>query len=122
VVGLFVGFGGFVSFAEERGDFAAAGLLDRLGRLAIEVGRRHDMTPVKTHGGGILLVGQDEEAALSAAFALTEEFRPEDGYLPVHVAVQQGEVMQLDDGQAVKLVARVKATAHPREVQPAKRR
>lgn len=121
MVGLLVRLGGYIAWAEEQGDVAAADLVDRLGARAIAVGRRYGMSPIKTRGGELLLVGQKQDAALGAAFAFTEESLPEDGYLPVHLAVHSGEAVELDDGQTVELVAQVRATAHPRETQPVKR-
>lgn len=120
MVGLVLSLGGFVSFAEEQGAYAAD-LFNRLEALAMEVALRYGLTPIKTDDGNILLVGQSQVAALGAAFRFTEEFErslPEEGYLPVHVAVLPGEVMELVDGQTVELVAQLTTSAHPGELRP----
>lgn len=119
MVGLLVSLGAFVGYVEERGEVAAADLIARFEALTAEVGRRYGMTPVKA-GGGILLLGQTREAVLGAAHALADEFEP-DGYLPVHVSGQPGDVVRLEDGQRVELAARIRLTGHPGEVQPVKR-
>ena len=120
VVGLLMSLGGFVSFGEAQGGYAAD-LLDRLEALAMDVALRHGMTLIKINDGDILLVGHSQEEALGVAFGFTEEFErslPEQGHLPVHVAVHPGELMELDDGQTVELAAHVTATAHPGETRP----
>ncbi len=121
MVGLLIRLGGYIAWAEQQGDLAAMRMIDRLKERAIDIGHRFGMSPMETPDGGLLLIGPKQEAALGAAFAFTEESLPEDGYLPVHLAVVSGEVVQLEDGQTVELVAQVKATAHPGELQPVKR-
>lgn len=123
MVGLLLDIAAIASFSGEHGGAEAAVWLDRFLQRATEIGRRHDMRPVKAEGDGILLVGQSQEEALKVAFALSEELVPEHGYLPVHVGVHRGDVVELDDdsGAAVSLAARVTVAAHPGEVRPASR-
>lgn len=119
--GLVVSLGAFVGYVEQQGDQGAAALLNRFEALTMETGRRHGMTPVKTEQGGILLLSETQETTLAAASALTNEFSPVDGYVPVHVVGQPGGVVRLDDGETVELATLVRLTAHPGELQPGTR-
>lgn len=119
-VGLYVDLGGFGSYAKNHGGSAAMALRARFVTRAMEIVRRHDMTPVRTNGDGILFIGESQEAALRAAFACAEEFAPDHPYFPIHVALHPGEIVETDDsGRAVKLAARITAAPHPGQPRPA---
>ena len=123
MVGVFVDLRGFISFSPDDADPLMAALLRRVVERATETGSRHGLSAVKSENGGILFVAPDEESALEGAFALSEAFTPEHGYLPVHVAMQRGGVLELEDSvDDLKLAARVTVAAHPGDVRPASRR
>lgn len=107
MVGLVVSLEGFVSSA------------GNLEAIVMEVGIEHDMTPVRIADGHLVLLGESQEVALGAAYAFEAKALPEEGLFPVHIVVYPGDqLLTLDDGQTVKLAARVTLSAHSEEVQP----
>lgn len=118
MVGLLVSLGAFAGYVEQHGDVAAPSVLARFEAVTTEVARRLGMTPAKTRDGAILLLGQTQESAIAAAYALADEFEPDDGYVPVHVEGNQGGAVRLEDGQIVHLAARIRLTGHPGQLQP----
>jgi adenylate cyclase len=110
---------GFTAYADERGDAAAADLAEAFSLRAMQVGRRHDLRPIKTIGDAVLFVGPDGSQAVEGALALVSEFDRPASPLPVHVGVADGPVVERDGdvfGSPVNLAAHLAAQAAPGEV------
>jgi class 3 adenylate cyclase len=109
---------GYTSLTQERGDSAAALLVERLIRLVQRVSVEHGGRPVKWLGDGVMLHFSDPAAGVLASLAMVEAV-PGEGLPPAHVGLHVGPVIRQEGdyyGQTVNLAARIGAFARPHEV------
>jgi class 3 adenylate cyclase len=100
---------GFTTFAERRGDEAAAAMALRLADVAREISTRHGGRVVKLLGDGVLLRFADSASAVRALLDLLEAAE-ENGLPPGHAGIHQGPVITRNGdvfGRTVNLAARV---------------
>src|SRR4029450_290045 len=100
---------------QERGDRAAAGLAEQLGRLVQRAAMADAGKPVKGLGDGVMLYFADPGKAVSAALELVEDV-PAAGLPPAHVGLHAGPVLfQEGDyfGTTVNVAARIAGDAGP---------
>ena len=109
---------GYTRLTQERGDVAAAGLAEQLGRLVQRSAVRHGGRPVKWLGDGVMLFfpnpGPGVVAALEMVAGVTDAGLP-----PAHVGLHAGSVIfQEGDyyGQTVNMASRIAEYARPGEV------
>ncbi len=109
---------GYTRLTQERGDTAAAGLAEQLGRLVQRSSVRHGGRAIKWLGDGVMFYfpnpGPGVVAALEMAAGVTEAGLP-----PAHVGLHAGPVIFQDGdyyGQTVNLASRIADYARPGEV------
>lgn len=109
---------GYTRLTEERGDFAAAELAERLARLVQRTSGRHGGRPVKWLGDGVMFYFPDPSAAVIAAIEMVDGATGS-GLPPAHVGMHAGPVLfQEGDyfGRTVNLASRIAMYARPGEV------
>jgi adenylate cyclase len=109
---------GYTHLTQERGDSAAAALVERMNRIVQRIAVDHDGRPVKWLGDGVMLYFPDPARSVDAAVAILEALGRED--LPsAHIGLHAGPVVfQEGDfyGQTVNVAARIGEYARPGEV------
>jgi adenylate cyclase len=114
----FLDIAGYTRLTQERGDRAAAGLAEQLGRLVQRAAMANAGKPIKWLGDGVMLYFADPGKAVSAALELVEDV-PSAGLPPAHVGLHAGPVLfQEGDyfGTTVNVAARIAEYARPGEV------
>ena len=109
---------GYTRLTQERGDAAAAGLAEQLGRLVQRTSVNHGGRPVKWLGDGVMFFFKDPGPGVVAALEMAAGV-VEAGLPPAHVGLHAGPVIfQEGDyyGQTVNLAARIADYARPGEV------
>ena len=115
---LFCDLAGYTRLTEERGDAAAAALVESLAVLVDRSAREHGGVPVKWLGDGVMVHYRTPAGAVRSALELVEQL-PEAGLPPAHVGVAAGPVVvQGGDyfGRTVNLAARIAARAQAGQV------
>jgi adenylate cyclase len=114
----FLDLAGYTRLTEERGDQAAAELVESLAVLVRHASRAHGGVPAKWLGDGVMFYFREPAGAVLAALAMVEEL-PAAGLPPAHVGVAAGPVVaQGGDyfGRTVNLAARIAAHANAGQV------
>jgi adenylate cyclase len=109
---------GYTRLTQERGDTAAAGLVEQLGRLVQRSSVKHGGRPVKWLGDGVMFYFPDPGRGVVAAIEMSAGVT-EAGLPPAHVGLHAGPVIfQEGDyyGQTVNLASRIADYARPGEV------
>jgi adenylate cyclase len=109
---------GFTRLTSERGDSAAADLVDVLGRLVTRVSVEHGGRPVKWLGDGVMFHFREPGPGVVAALTMANEV-PRAGLPPAHVGLHAGPVVFQDGdyyGSTVNLASRIADYARPGEV------
>ena len=109
---------GYTRLTQERGDAAAAGLADQLGRLVQRTSVKHGGKPVKWLGDGVMIFFQGPGPGVVAALEMVAGVA-EAGLPPAHVGLHAGPVIfQEGDyyGQTVNIASRIADYARPGEV------
>ena len=109
---------GYTQLTQERGDSAAAALVERMNRIVQRIAVEHDGRPVKWLGDGVMLYFPDPARAVDAAVVMLENLGHED-LPPAHIGLHAGQVVfQEGDfyGQTVNVAARIGEYARPGEV------
>ena len=109
---------GYTRLTEERGDEAAAELAAQLAGLVRRTAQKHDGTPVKWLGDGVMFYFREPAAAVLAAVEMVEVV-VRHGLPPAHVGIHAGPVIfQEGDyfGRTVNLASRIAGYARPGEV------
>jgi adenylate cyclase len=104
---------GYTRLTEERGDAAAAALVETLAVLVRRSSLEHGGVPVKWLGDGVMVWFREPAGAVLAALQMVEEC-PQAGLPPAHVGVAAGPVVvQGGDyfGRTVNLAARIAGRA-----------
>lgn len=114
----FLDVSGYTQLTSERGDEAAADLIDRLGRIVQPIAVRHGGRSVKWLGDGVMLYFREPGGSVIAAIEMVEALAAS-GMPPAHVGIAVGSVViQEADyyGQTVNLASRIGDYARPSEV------
>jgi adenylate cyclase len=114
----FLDLAGYTRLTEERGDQAAADLVESLAVLVRRSSGAHGGVPAKWLGDGVMFYFQEPAGAVLAALHMVEEL-PAAGLPPAHVGVAAGPVVaQGGDyfGRTVNLAARIAARADAGQV------
>jgi adenylate cyclase len=109
----FLDLAGYTRLTEERGDQAAAALVESLAVLVRRSSRAHGGVPAKWLGDGVMFYFREPAGAVLAALQMVEEL-PEAGLPPAHIGVAAGPVVtQGGDyfGRTVNLAARIASRA-----------
>jgi adenylate cyclase len=109
---------GYTRLTQERGDTAAAGLAEQLGRLVQRASVKHGGRPIKWLGDGVMLFFPDPGRGVVAALEMSVGVA-EAGLPPAHVGLHAGPVIFQDGdyyGQTVNLASRIADYARPGEV------
>jgi class 3 adenylate cyclase len=109
---------GFTSLTQERGDAAAASLVERLNRTVQRIAVEHGGRPVKWLGDGVMCHFPDPTGGVIASLEMVE-ILPRSGLPPAHVGLHAGPVIRQEGdfyGQTVNLAARIGEYARPGEV------
>jgi adenylate cyclase len=109
---------GYTRLTEERGDEAAAALIEQLTPLVTRASDRHGGKVVKLLGDGVMFHFREPEGAVLAAFEMLEAISHAN-LPPAHVGVHAGPVVfQGGDyfGRTVNLAARIAERAGPGQV------
>lgn len=109
---------GYTRLTQERGDTAAAGLAEQLGRLVQRSSVKHGGRPVKWLGDGVMFYFPDPGRGVVAAIEMSAGVT-EAGLPPAHVGLHAGPVIFQDGdyyGQTVNLASRIADYARPGEV------
>ncbi len=109
---------GYTRLTQERGDEAAAGLAERLGRFVNRQALEHGGRAVKWLGDGVMLHFREPGPGVVAALEMVETAARE-GLPPAHVGIHAGPVLfQEGDyyGQTVNIASRIAEYARPGEV------
>jgi adenylate cyclase len=109
---------GYTRLTQERGDTAAAGLAEQLGRLVQRSSVKHGGRPIKWLGDGVMLFFPDPGRGVVAAIEMSAGVA-EAGLPPAHVGLHAGPVIFQDGdyyGQTVNLASRIADYARPGEV------
>ena len=109
---------GYTRLTQERGDTAAAGLAEQLGRLVQRSSVKHGGRPIKWLGDGVMLFFPDPGRGVVAAIEMSTGVA-EAGLPPAHVGLHAGPVIFQDGdyyGQTVNLASRIADYARPGEV------
>ncbi len=109
---------GYTRLTQERGDTAAAGLAEQLGRLVQRSSVKHGGRPVKWLGDGVMFFFPDPGRGVVAAIEMSAGVT-EAGLPPAHVGLHAGPVIFQDGdyyGQTVNLASRIADYARPGEV------
>jgi adenylate cyclase len=114
----FLDLAGYTRLTEERGDQAAAELVESLAVLVRRSSRAHGGVPAKWLGDGVMFHFREPAGAVLAALQMVEQL-PEAGLPPAHVGVVAGPVVvQGGDyfGRTVNLAARIASRADAGQV------
>lgn len=114
----FLDVSGYTQLTAERGDEAAAALIDQLGRVVQPIAVRHGGRSVKWLGDGVMLHFREPAGSVIAAIEMVEALAAS-GMPPAHVGIAVGPVViQEADyyGQTVNLASRIGDYARPGEV------
>ena len=114
----FLDLAGYTRLTEERGDQAAAALVESLAVLVRRLAGEHGGVPAKWLGDGVMFYFREPAGAVLAALQMVEEL-PKAGLPPAHVGVAAGPVVvQGGDyfGRTVNLAARIASRAGARQV------
>jgi adenylate cyclase len=114
----FLDISGYTQLTEERGDEAAAELVERLARMVRRSSQEHRGSPVKWLGDGVMFYFREPKDAVLAALEMVEQVGNH-GLPPAHVGIHAGPVVfQEGDyfGRTVNLAARIADFARPGEV------
>jgi adenylate cyclase len=109
----FLDLAGYTRLTEERGDQAAAALVESLAVLVRRLAREHGGVPAKWLGDGVMFYFRDPTGPVLAALEMVEDV-PAAGLPPAHVGVAAGPVVvQGGDyfGRTVNLAARIASRA-----------
>jgi len=109
---------GYTRLTQERGDTAAAGLAEQLGRLVQRSSVKYGGRPIKWLGDGVMLFFPDPGRGVVAAIEMSAGVA-EAGLPPAHVGLHAGPVIFQDGdyyGQTVNLASRIADYARPGEV------
>ena len=109
---------GYTRLTQERGDTAAAGLAEQLGRLVQRSSVKYGGRPIKWLGDGVMLFFPDPGRGVVAAIEMSTGVA-EAGLPPAHVGLHAGPVIFQDGdyyGQTVNLASRIADYARPGEV------
>ena len=109
---------GYTRLTQERGDTAAAGLAEQLGRLVQRSSVKYGGRPIKWLGDGVMLFFPDPGRGVVAAIEMSMGVA-EAGLPPAHVGLHAGPVIFQDGdyyGQTVNLASRIADYARPGEV------
>ena len=109
---------GYTELTQERGDAAAAELVDRLRLIVQRMAVEHGGRPVKWLGDGVMLHFSDPADGILAALAMVTALA-DAGLAPAHVGLHAGPVVMQDGdyyGQTVNVAARIGDYARPGEV------
>jgi len=88
----FLDLAGYTQLTEERGDQAAAALVESLAVLVRRLAREHGGVPAKWLGDGVMFYFREPAGAVLAALEMVEEI-PAAGLPPAHVGVAAGPVV-----------------------------
>ncbi len=109
---------GFTQLTQERGDAAAADLVERLGRIVQPIAVRSGGRPVKWLGDGVMFHFPDPATSVPAALDMVSGLA--DASLPpAHVGIDTGPVIVQEGdyyGATVNLASRIGEYARPGEV------
>ena len=114
----FLDLAGYTQLTEERGDQAAAALVESLAVLVRRLAGEHGGVPAKWLGDGVMFYFREPAGAVLAALQMVEEL-PKAGLPPAHVGVAAGPVVvQGGDyfGRTVNLAARIASRAGAMQV------
>jgi adenylate cyclase len=109
---------GYTQLTQERGDAAAAAIVERLNHIVQRIAVQHGGRPVKWLGDGVMLYFPQPYRAVRAALDMVAELGVA-GLPPAHVGLDSGPIIvQQGDyyGQTVNLAARIGEYARPGEV------
>jgi len=109
---------GYTQLTQERGDSAAAALVERMNRIVQRIAIEHEGRPVKWLGDGVMLYFPDPARSVDAAVVILQALGHED-LPPAHIGLHAGPVVfQEGDfyGQTVNVAARIGEYARPGEV------
>jgi adenylate cyclase len=109
---------GYTQLTQERGDAAAAAIVERLNHIVQRIAVQHGGRPVKWLGDGVMLYFPEPYRAVRAALEMVAELGVA-GLPPAHVGLDSGPIIvQQGDyyGQTVNLAARIGEYARPGEV------
>src|SRR4029450_12033731 len=87
----FLDLAGYTKLTEERGDQAAAALVESLAVLVRRSARAHGGVPAKWLGDGVMFYFREPVGAVLAALGMVQEL-PAAGLPPAHVGVAGGPV------------------------------
>jgi adenylate cyclase len=114
----FLDLAGYTKLTEERGDQAAAALVESLAVLVRRSAAAHGGVPAKWLGDGVMFYFREPAGAVLAALGMVQEL-PAAGLPPAHVGVAAGPVVaQGGDyfGRTVNLAARIASRASAGQV------
>lgn len=109
---------GYTTLTQERGDAAAAALVEALSRLVQPASTRHGGRPVKWLGDGVMFFFPDPGPGVLAALEMVDGVAAA-GLPPAHVGLHSGPVLfQQGDyyGHTVNVASRIGEYARPGEV------
>jgi len=109
---------GYTRLTEDRGDRAAADLVEQLSRMVQRTSVQHGGRPVKWLGDGVMFWFRDPGPAVVAALEMAEHVKSA-GLPPAHVGLHAGPVLFQDGdyyGLTVNLASRIADYARPGEV------
>jgi adenylate cyclase len=114
----FLDVSGYTQLTAERGDQAAAELIDQLSRIVRPIAARHGGRSVKWLGDGVMFHYQDPTGSVIAAVEMVEAL-DKASLPPAHVGIASGPVIRQEGdyyGQTVNLASRIGDYARPGEV------
>jgi adenylate cyclase len=114
----FLDLSGYTTFAEERGDEAAAGAAADLASVVQESAQSHGGRPVKWLGDGVMFHFTDPGRAIVSGLELVERTERVIS-LPARIGINAGAVIAQEGdyfGRTVNIAARIADYARPHEV------